>query len=258
MNANVNETQCKLSVAPVTRRVSSHVMVGAIALGSLAALSTAQIGTIDQISPVLPTARWSAKLFMNAIAPWQQEVTPGVTGTLEGIKLRLHGSVGASFRLRIRGGPACSARPVLAELTVVKSVVGDEAVFVPLLPFQVQVTSGQSFVIETGFIGFATVGMYGSYIAPTAGPALYSGPLFFGSQRFQDGGWRQGFETYVITQPPLCLSDINGDGGIDGDDVTAFFDAWVAGGILADVNSDGGVDGADVSSFFENWVGSIC
>ncbi|MFZ4574723.1 MAG: GC-type dockerin domain-anchored protein, partial [Phycisphaerales bacterium] len=51
----------------------------------------------------------------------------------------------------------------------------------------------------------------------------------------------------------LCLGDFNNDGGVDGDDVIAFFNAWDAGTITADVNQDGAVDGDDVITFFNAW-----
>jgi O-acetyl-ADP-ribose deacetylase (regulator of RNase III) len=53
--------------------------------------------------------------------------------------------------------------------------------------------------------------------------------------------------------PPVCVSDMNQDGGVDGSDVTAFFGYWEAGEDAADLNVDGGVDFADVSFFFEHW-----
>jgi hypothetical protein len=56
----------------------------------------------------------------------------------------------------------------------------------------------------------------------------------------------------------LCYADFNQDGGIDGSDVTAFFDAWSAGEPVADVNADGGVDGSDVETFFLAWENGGC
>ncbi|MCX5688187.1 MAG: esterase-like activity of phytase family protein [Planctomycetota bacterium] len=53
-----------------------------------------------------------------------------------------------------------------------------------------------------------------------------------------------------------CPADFNGDGGIDGNDIDAFFAAWEQGN--ADVNADGGVDGADVSAFFTVWEAGGC
>ncbi|MBX3409426.1 MAG: hypothetical protein KF859_06020 [Phycisphaeraceae bacterium] len=57
-----------------------------------------------------------------------------------------------------------------------------------------------------------------------------------------------------------CCSpaDFNQDGGIDGADVEAFFDAWGEGDLSADVNQDGGVDGADVATFFDAWENGGC
>lgn len=55
-----------------------------------------------------------------------------------------------------------------------------------------------------------------------------------------------------------CLADFNSDGGVDGSDLSAFFDAWEAGDFLADVNDDGGVDGADAQWFVVRWVDSAC
>ncbi len=57
----------------------------------------------------------------------------------------------------------------------------------------------------------------------------------------------------ALTITPFCLADFNQDGGADGADVEAFFDAWEAGSPAADVNGDGGIDGADVEVFFRRW-----
>ncbi len=53
------------------------------------------------------------------------------------------------------------------------------------------------------------------------------------------------------TEAPGCPSDWNNDGGVDGDDVIAFFTEWDAG--EADYNGDGGTDGDDVIAFFGDW-----
>ena len=50
-----------------------------------------------------------------------------------------------------------------------------------------------------------------------------------------------------------CPADYNGDGGVDGDDVIAFFADWDASIPQADFNGDGGVDGDDVIGFFAAW-----
>ena len=55
-----------------------------------------------------------------------------------------------------------------------------------------------------------------------------------------------------------CAADFNQDGGVDGADINAFFEAWEAGESTADVNLDGGVDGADVDAFFLVWEAGGC
>ncbi len=57
---------------------------------------------------------------------------------------------------------------------------------------------------------------------------------------------------------PPCIADYNGDGGVDGADVEAFFIDWQAGDPAADVNQDGGVDGGDVETFFLAWEAGGC
>jgi hypothetical protein len=51
--------------------------------------------------------------------------------------------------------------------------------------------------------------------------------------------------------PVACAADWNNDGGVDGDDVIAFFADWDRS--LADINGDGGTDGDDVIVFFASW-----
>jgi hypothetical protein len=53
---------------------------------------------------------------------------------------------------------------------------------------------------------------------------------------------------------PRNTGDFNNDGGVDGQDVQAFFETFVTGSPTADVNCDGGVDGADIESFFTCWA----
>jgi hypothetical protein len=55
----------------------------------------------------------------------------------------------------------------------------------------------------------------------------------------------------TIEYTPPCVADWNQDGGIDGDDVIAFFADWDASD--ADVDGSGGTDGDDVIVFFGAW-----
>jgi hypothetical protein len=62
----------------------------------------------------------------------------------------------------------------------------------------------------------------------------------------------------TVPDPTVCIGDFNRDGGSDGADVQAFFEAWGLGVPAADANADGGVDGADVQVFFERWEVGAC
>ncbi len=62
----------------------------------------------------------------------------------------------------------------------------------------------------------------------------------------------------LLTFSPRCFADFNLDGGVDGDDVDAFFAVWQTGSEAADANGDGGVDGTDVDAFFVQWVAGGC
>ena len=55
------------------------------------------------------------------------------------------------------------------------------------------------------------------------------------------------------TRLQVCPADFTCDGGVDSDDVIAFFGAWDRGEISADFNADGGVDSDDVIGFFGRW-----
>ncbi|MFZ4573132.1 MAG: GC-type dockerin domain-anchored protein [Phycisphaerales bacterium] len=61
------------------------------------------------------------------------------------------------------------------------------------------------------------------------------------------------FDNVRLDASPLCPADFDNSGGVDGDDVIAFFGAWDGGLPAADVNGDSGVDGDDVIAFFERW-----
>ncbi|MFZ4574239.1 MAG: hypothetical protein ACOYN0_07560 [Phycisphaerales bacterium] len=56
---------------------------------------------------------------------------------------------------------------------------------------------------------------------------------------------------FGIAEAPGCPADFNNDGGVDGDDVIAFFAEWDAGN--ADYDGANGTDGDDVIAFFADW-----
>ncbi len=57
---------------------------------------------------------------------------------------------------------------------------------------------------------------------------------------------------------PECPADFDESGGVDGDDIGSFFDAWQRGGRCADVDGSGGVDGDDIGYFFRFWQRGGC
>ncbi len=57
---------------------------------------------------------------------------------------------------------------------------------------------------------------------------------------------------------PACAADFDQSGGVDGDDITAFFAAWQAGEACGDVDGSGGVDGDDIPFFFVRWEAGGC
>lgn len=59
-------------------------------------------------------------------------------------------------------------------------------------------------------------------------------------------------------QCPPCAADYNGDGGVDGADLAAFFADFEAGLPCADVDGNGGVDGVDLATFFALFQAGGC
>lgn len=59
-------------------------------------------------------------------------------------------------------------------------------------------------------------------------------------------------------QCPACPADFDGNGGVDGGDLAAFFEAFESGDACADVDGNGGVDGGDLGSFFTAFESGGC
>jgi len=55
-----------------------------------------------------------------------------------------------------------------------------------------------------------------------------------------------------------CAADFDNSGGVDGNDVEAFFTTWASGAACGDVDLTGGVDGNDVEFFFGVWSAGGC
>ncbi len=61
---------------------------------------------------------------------------------------------------------------------------------------------------------------------------------------------------YAGSADTYCPADYDGSGGIDGDDIAAFFTDWQQG--EADVDRSGGTDGDDITFFFAVWQAGGC
>lgn len=92
---------------------------------------------------------------------------------------------------------------------------------------------------------------------PVTGGEAYL--LRIGGYPFVSGTrYNRGHAMIDLELQTACPADFNQDGGVDGADVSAFFDAWGLGLASADTNCDGGVDGADVDAFFAAWENGGC
>jgi len=50
------------------------------------------------------------------------------------------------------------------------------------------------------------------------------------------------------------IADFNADGGVDGNDLEVFINAWADGTNIGDIDGDGGVGGSDIAEFFNLWT----
>jgi hypothetical protein len=55
-----------------------------------------------------------------------------------------------------------------------------------------------------------------------------------------------------------CAADYDNSGGVDSDDVIAFFAEWDSGVACSDVDVSGGTDSDDVIFFFTRWDAGGC
>lgn len=68
---------------------------------------------------------------------------------------------------------------------------------------------------------------------------------------FTPRGWVAVIPRTDASPCPECAADFDGNGGVDGGDLAAFFSAFEEGGECADVDANGGVDGGDLALFFQ-------
>jgi len=234
-------------------------VAGIGAMLCMCGLVHAQVGLLDQCSPMSPTAANAALFNMSSVLPWQQQVRVGVSGKLSGLRFTLAGPIGGMVRLRLRRGGVWSTQPAFFDVRLTKQIANYEVRWLDTSAADIYFGAGQTFVIETFALAtIQSLSLIGSHVSPSAGPALYVEPLNLSGIPFSDGGWRHGFETYMNVPNDPCPGDFNADGGVDGSDVSAFFAAWEGGDLNADVNKDGGIDGTDITTYLADWAGGRC
>ena len=181
---------------------------------------------------------------------WQSQIRCGVPGTLEGVRLTLVGPIGAQAAIRIRAGAGWNTGPAQFDGLVTKATAGTELVFVDMSAANITLAAGDLYVMEAQ--GNETgCQLNGSYIAPPGTP-LYAEPLFLMGSLFADGGWRHGFETYMVSGS--CYPDCNTDGALTVADFGCFQTKFVQGDPYADCNGDGVRTVADFGCFQTRFV----
>jgi cytochrome c peroxidase len=123
----------------------------------------------------------------------------------------------------------------------------------------------EQFVTTITTRGTANGQGHGTYHWPLSPNIVSNGQVIFAQWFITDSGAAGGTSLSQVARipvfcgssgcPSVCPADVNNDGGVDGEDVSAFFDHWVTGSALGDFNQDGGTDGSDVGDFFRVWEG---
>ena len=68
------------------------------------------------------------------------------------------------------------------------------------------------------------------------------------------GDWTDNGGNYVADEcPPDCPADLNGDGIVNGADLTILLSEWGQSGVPGDIDGSGAVDGADLTILLGEW-----
>jgi hypothetical protein len=104
-------------------------------------------------------------------------------------------------------------------------------------------SSGGNFVVS------GTIGQWDAGEAMSGGAFTVVGGFWAGAGNQQPG---------CLWQVAGCAADYDNSGGVDSDDVIAFFAEWDSGAPCADVDVSGGTDSDDVIFFFTRWDAGSC
>ncbi|MEZ6235093.1 MAG: GC-type dockerin domain-anchored protein [Phycisphaerales bacterium] len=229
-----------------------------IGVACVASAASAQVGVLDQSSPfgATPTASPAFYNFSIASTRWGQQVRCGVAGTLEGVRIGLRSFENLATEMRLRSGTAASPGPVLMVVPI-QNNGGPNYPFIDLSAANLVLAVGETFVLEFqgGGSGIPAVDGLGTYTPPPGVPG-YPEPLFRNNGAFLDGGYRIGFETYMLAEPPACPPDITTgaipggagylvpNGVLNNDDFFCFLNEFAAGNLaVADVTTSAVVGG---------------
>lgn len=83
----------------------------------------------------------------------------------------------------------------------------------------------------------------------------YDGKMVVG-EGTSPSGKTEGWYAYIDSIPHG--PDFDDNGGVNGEDIGAFFSVWEAGDTKADLNGDGGIDATDIDTFFMMWESGAC
>ncbi len=210
-----------------------------------------QVGVLDQNCPILSPGAPLQSAGFNLSASslvWDLQARAGITGQLEGVKFGGSASPGpGQFELRVRSGTAAAPGAVMATRTVVLPNPSFGIVFVDVTSANINLTAGDTFVLELQG-NDSGAGLNGTYAPPPNTPA-YPEPVFLLGSFFADGGWRIGFETYMLTgggcDPDLTTGAIPGQAGygvpngiLNNDDFFYYLAQFAAGNIaVADLTT---------------------
>jgi hypothetical protein len=186
-------------------RMSAGAMGAAVVILSSAG-ALAQSGLLDQSSP----ATNAGFNLSDPTQVWQQQVRAGTTGRLTAIRLTFFGNAGAQAVIRVRKAAAwAGATPVLIQ-TVTKTGSSAQQILIDASGANITLVYGEPFVIEAQ--GNNTgMNLTGNYVAPPGSP-MYPEPLYRAGHVHSDGGFRFGFETWMLagTVPP-CYANCDGN-----------------------------------------------
>ncbi|MFG0329348.1 MAG: hypothetical protein ACF8PN_05550 [Phycisphaerales bacterium] len=185
------------------RHITTILIIVCTALGA-AAPTFAQVGELDQVSPL---GHWAFP-HNGPWQEWQQQVRAGMSGQLEGVELRLHGSVGDQLFVEIRRGETWTNEPPLYSGSYTKTTYLHERVFFDMTDADIRLDAGEVFVIHTHGISLSLNGN-----RPEPGePPLYPEPLYLNGEPHphSNGLGRFEFYTYMLETDDRMSLTVNG------------------------------------------------